>query len=412
MAARMTETTPPLRVALFSGNYNYVRDGANQALNRLVAYLEGQGVAVRVYSPTSKTPAFPPAGTLVSVPSFSIPGRAEYRIAAGLPAAIKADIRAFGPTLMHLSAPDPLNHAAKRFARQLDIPVVASFHTRFETYFAYYGLGFIRRAVERAMRRFYAGLDEVFLTSPAFGEEMRATGIIGDFAIWSRGVDKARFNPGHRSMAWRRSLGIGDHEAVIGFVGRLVREKGLDCVAAAVAELTERGVPHRLLVVGEGPARAELAAKVPAAIFTGFLGGDDLARAFASFDLLLNPSTTETFGNINLEAMASGIPVVAANASGNSCLVDDTVSGRLVEPGNAHAYADALAEYLNDPAARARAGAEGLARAQDYDWDRVNGAVLTRYRAILAEHFADGAEAPISTVPRATEAMAISDVVK
>ncbi len=408
----MTETIPPVRVALFSGNYNYVRDGANQALNRLVAYLEGQGVAVRVYSPTSKTPAFAPSGTLISVPSFSIPGRGEYRLALGLPRAIRDDIRAFGPTLIHLSAPDPLNHAAKRFARELDVPVVASFHTRFETYFAYYGLGFVRRWAERAMARFYGGLDEVFLTSQAFGDEMRATGIIGDFAIWSRGVDKVRFNPGRRSLDWRRSLGIGDHEAVIGFVGRLVREKGLDCVAAAVAELTRRGVPHRLLVVGEGPARAEFEAKAPGAIFTGFLGGEDLARAFASFDLLLNPSTTETFGNINLEAMASGIPVVAALASGNSCLIDDGVTGRLIEPKNDAAFADALAFYLNNPAARAEAGAAALARAQPYDWDTINGAVLERYRVLVREHFAERSGTPISAGPRVTEAMAISDVVK
>ena len=412
MAARMTETIPPLRVALFSGNYNYVRDGANQALNQLVAFLEGQGVAVRVYSPTSPTPAFAPAGTLVSVPSFSIPGRAEYRVAPRLPASVRADIRAFAPTLIHLSAPDPLGHAAKKLGRALGVAVVASVHTRFETYFAYYGLGFFRRWAERALTRFYAGLDEVFVTSAGFGDLMRAQGLIDHFAIWSRGVDKARFNPGRRSLDWRRSLGIGDDEVVIGFVGRLVLEKGLDTIAAIDAELRRRGVAHRLLVVGEGPARDRFAAQVPDAIFTGFLGGDDLARAFASFDMLLNPSTTETFGNINLEAMASGIPVVAAQASGNSCLINDKVTGRLVDPGDIAAYADALARYLDDPAARAAAGAAGLANAQAYDWDQINAVVLARYRAVLAGHFADAAGTPISGVPRVTEAMAINSVVK
>ncbi len=374
----------PLRVALFSGNYNYVRDGANQALNRLVAYLEAQGVEVRVYSPTSDTPAFAPSGTLVSVPSYSIPGRAEYRIALGLPAAIKADIRNFAPDLVHLSAPDPLGHAAKKLARSMGVPVVASVHTRFEAYFAYYGLGWLQRAAEGVLRRFYAGLDEVFVTSEGFGEVLREQGLIAHSAVWSRGVDKQRFHPGRRSLAWRRGLGIADDDVVIGFVGRLVLEKGLDTVAAAVAELRARGVPHKLLVVGDGPARARFEAQVPGAIFTGFLDGDTLACAYASAEMLLNPSTTETFGNINLEAMASGIPIVAAQATGSNCLVDDGITGRLVPADDIAAFADALTLYLTDSAVRRAAGTAGLQKALPYDWDRINGAVLARYRAIFA----------------------------
>lgn len=373
------------RIALFSGNYNYVRDGANQALNRLVAFLERQGCTVRVYSPTSDTPAFEPAGTLVSVPSFSIPGRAEYRLALGLPERLKREIRDFAPDIIHLSAPDPAAHAAKALGRQLGVPVVASIHTRFETYFEYYGLGFLRPGIEALLRRFYAGLDEIFVTSPAFGDLVREQGIIsGPPAIWSRGVDRSRFNPSRRSPEWRWSLGIADDEPVIGFVGRLVLEKGLDMVAAATAALTARGVAHRLVVVGDGPARERFAGQVPDAIFTGFLDGTNLARAYASFDMLLNPSTTETFGNINLEAMASGIPVVAARASGNDALVRDGTTGALVPARDVAAYADALARYCTDPALRVVHGHAGLDAAMAFDWDVINGAVLSRYRELIA----------------------------
>ena len=385
----MFETAPaparPLKVALFSGNYNYVRDGANQALNRLVAFLERQGCTVRVYSPTSDTPAFEPAGTLVSVPSFSIPGRGEYRVALGLPERLKRDVRDFGPDIIHLSAPDPAAHSAKRLARELGVPVVASIHTRFETYLEYYGFGFARPLMEMMLGRFYAGLDEVFVTTAAFGETMRDSGIIRtEPAVWSRGVDKGRFNPQRRSPEWRWSLGVGDAEPVIGFVGRLVLEKGLDTVAAAVAELKQRGVPHRLVVVGDGPARERFEALAPDAIFTGFLDGTNLARAYASMDMLLNPSTTETFGNINLEAMASGIPVVAARASGNECLVTHDATGALVTPGDIAGYADALQRYCTDPALRNAHGKAGLAAAQAFDWDAINGAVLSRYRDLIA----------------------------
>lgn len=375
----------PLRIVLYSGNYNYVRDGANQALNRLVAYLERQGCTVRVYSPTSDTPAFEPAGTLVSVPSLSIPGRGEYRLALGVPDRLKREIRDFAPDVIHLSAPDPAAHALKALGRSIGVPVVASIHTRFETYLEYYGFGFARPLLEAMLRRFYAGLDEVFVTTPGFGAMMRDARIIANEpAVWSRGVDKSRFNPGRRSPEWRWSLGIGDAEPVIGFVGRLVLEKGLDTVAAAVAELQRRGVAHRLVVVGDGPARAHFQALAPDAIFTGFLDGLNLARAYASVDLLLNPSTTETFGNINLEAMASGIPVVAARASGNECLVTDGATGALITPGDIAGYADALQRYCTDPALRSAHGKAGLDAAQAFDWDAINGAVLSRYRDLIA----------------------------
>ena len=373
----------PLRIALFSGNYNYVRDGANQALNRLVSYFESQGNIVRVFSPTTDTPAFPPAGTLISVPSIGFPGRPEYRVARPLPASMKRDVRAFAPDIIHLSAPDPLGHSAKKLGQAMGIPVVASVHTRFETYLEFYGLGWVRPLGERLLRNFYAGLDEVFVTSDGFGDVLREQGLITHSAVWSRGVDKLRFSPTKRSLAWRQSLGIADSEVVIGFVGRLVLEKGLDVIAATIAELERRGVAHRLVVVGNGPAQARFEQQVPNAIFTGFLGGEALARAYASVDMLFNPSITETFGNINLEANASGIAVVAAIATGSNCLIDDGVNGRLVRHDDIGGFADALGLYLTDGRVRAAAGQKGLEQAARFDWDSINDAVLARYHELL-----------------------------
>ena len=377
---------PDLRVALFSGNYNYIRDGANQALNKLVDYLERQGVAVRVYSPTSATPAFEPAGTLISVPAWRIPGRGEYLYAKPINAATRADLEAFAPTLIHLAAPDELGKSVKKWARAHGVPAVGSFHTRFDTYFKFYGLGWFRRFAEGILRRFYSDLEETYATSEAFADVIRAQGFSDRVAVWSRGIDKARFSPLRRDLDWRASLGIGPDEPTIAFVGRLVLEKGLDVVAATMAELTRRGVPHRLLVVGDGPARARFQEQVPEAVLTGFLGGLALPRAYASADIMFNPSTTETFGNVTLEAMASGLPVIAADATGNACLVDNGVSGSLIEPGNAARFADALAALIADPSARAAAGQAGLARAANYDWDAINGALLGHYRAVVAKY--------------------------
>jgi glycosyltransferase involved in cell wall biosynthesis len=369
----------PLRVAVFSGNYNYVKDGANQALNRLVGRMLVRGLEPRIYSPVVDQPAFEATGKLVGVPSVPIPGRGEYRFALGLPKAVRLDLEAFAPDIVHLSAPDWLGHDAKRWGQGRGLPVVASVHTRFETYFDYYRMGFVRRGAERLLKSFYGDLREIYAPSDSMADVLRREGYSDKVRIWSRGVDRHIFTPAARDMDWRRSLGIADETPVVGFVGRLVLEKGLDIVAATVAALKARGVPHRLLVVGDGPARAEFEADVPGAVFAGFQTGAALGRAYASFDMFLNPSVTETFGNVTLEAMACGVPPVAARATGSSSLVEEAVSGRLVAPGDVKGFADALQAYAEDPALRAAHGAASLERAGAYDWDAINDSVIDRY---------------------------------
>ncbi|HNW18911.1 MAG TPA: glycosyltransferase, partial [Sphingorhabdus lacus] len=134
--------TSNLRIALFSGNYNYVRDGANQALNRLVGYLLRQGAHVRIYSPTVENPAFPPTGDLVSVPSMAIPNRPEYRIPLSLSPKVKRDLAQFAPNVVHISSPDRVARQAVKWAQKRNLPVLCSVHTRFETYFRYYNMSF------------------------------------------------------------------------------------------------------------------------------------------------------------------------------------------------------------------------------------------------------------------------------
>ncbi len=372
----------PLRVAAFSGNYNYVKDGANQALNLLVARMEERGLLVRIYSPVVKHPAFEPQGTLIGVPSVPIPGRMEYRLALGLPRAARRDLEAFRPDLIHLAAPDWLGHKAKRWGKEHGVPVVASVHTRFETYFDYYGLGFARRGIERLLRNFYGDLAEIYAPTEGVAELLRHEGFSNRVRIWSRGVDRAVFRPEARDLEWRRRLGIPADAVVVGFVGRLVLEKGLKVVAATMAELSRRGVPHHLLVVGDGPARAEFERLVPEARFTGFLTGAELGRAFASCDMFLNPSTTETFGNVTLEAMACAVPPIGARALGSSSLIVDHETGRLVPPDDAPAFADALQAYIEDEALRLAHGAASYRRSLGYEWTSINDRVIDRYFAI------------------------------
>ncbi len=368
-----------LRIALFSGNYNYVRDGANQALNRLVGYLLSQGVAVRVYSPTVERPAFEPTGDLVSTPSFAIPGRAEYRFATHIPGRVIDDLDAFAPNVVHVSSPDRLGYKAVDYARSRGIPAVASVHTRFATYFDYYRLGFLAPVMTAVERRLYRRCAAIVAPSQSMVAVLRRQRMNDRIAIWSRGVDTAIFDPARRDISWRRDYGVADDVPAIGFVGRLVMEKGLDVFVDAVTELARRKVRHKVVVIGDGPARGYFDRALPDACFAGFQTGADLGRAVASLDVFLNPSVTETFGNVTLEAMASGVAVVAARATGSASLVDNGITGALVGPRDIAAYADALQQYCEDDAARHAAGAAGLAASRAYGWDAVNQAMVDVY---------------------------------
>ena len=380
--------TSDLRIALFSGNYNYVRDGANQALNRLVGYLLSQGASVRVYSPTVDEPAFPPTGDLVSVPSVAIPNRPEYRIPLQLSGRIRRDLEEFAPNIIHISSPDRVSRQATKWAQKRNLPVLCSVHTRFETYFRYYNLAFIEPLIVAWLRRLYRKCDALVAPSESFAQVLRQQRMNYDIDIWSRGVDREIFNPGKRDMEWRRQHGMADDVPVIGFLGRLVMEKGLDVFSDAIDTLKRRQVSHKVMVIGEGPAQSWFESRLPDAAFVGFQGGVDLGRAVASMDVLFNPSVTETFGNVTLEAMASGLPVVAAKATGSQSLVEDKVSGRLIHPGAINQFADVLQSYCTNQTIRGEHGAGGERRSLNYSWDAINQTMADTYLRLIRQRAA------------------------
>ena len=358
-----------MRIALFSGNYNYLREGANQALNRLVYYLEDKaGHQVRVYSPVTDTPAFEPAGTLIPVPSIRFPVRAEFQLALGLPRSIRRDVERFAPDILHVSTPDILGTRAQTFARQAGIPLIASLHTRFEAYPAYYGLGWLTPLVAAHLRRFYRRSDHVLAPTPALVSEMKR--MRGDDAasLWSRGIDHDLFRPERRDLAWRRARGIGDDEIAILFFGRLVLEKGVALFVQVVDALQRKGLPVRPLIVGAGPASALFEA-LSRPVMCGHLTDTDLAVAVASADIMLTPSTTETFGNVVLEAMASGVAVVSADAPSARGLITHGRDGLLCPASDTDAYRSNIEMLIGSATDRARVGASARDFSARHSWD-------------------------------------------
>lgn len=382
-----------LRIALTSGNYNMVRDGPTNALNRLVGYLLDHGAKVRIFAPTVKHPQVEPTGELISVPSIPIPiaGRSEYRIPFGLIGQSRRAFEEFNANIVHVSSPDRASRHAAKWARDRDIPVLATVHTRFETYPQYYHMTFLEPIVEAWLRKLYRKCDALMAPSEGMVEVLRRQRMHRDIGIWSRGVDREQFNSGRRDLAWRRSLGIADSDAVLGFLGRLVMEKGIDAFADTVDELKRRRIAFKVLVLGDGPARGWFEERMPDAHFAGYLMGDELARAIASMDVFFNPSITETFGNVTLEAMASGLPVVAARATGATSLVRDGETGRLVAPNDVAGFADAIGGYIGDAGLRAAHGAAGEERSRAFAWDAINqGMAETYLRLVRARRGATG----------------------
>ncbi len=368
-----------MRIALFSGNYNYLREGANQALNRLVHYLEAKaGYDVRVYSPVTATPAFEPAGTLVPVPSIALPVRSEFRLALGLPRAIRRDLIQFAPDLIHVSTPDILSTRAQSLAKRMNIPIVASMHTQFEAYLEHYGLAWLRPIAEAHLRRFYRRSDHVVAPTPALVAEIKRMRGDDRASVWSRGVDRSLFNAKRRDPEWRRSIGLADDEIALLFFGRLVLEKGIEAFVQVVRMLQRDGVRVRVLAVGAGPAASILSA-VPGAILTGHLDGVDLARAIASADIMLAPSTTETFGNVMLEAMASGLPIVSADAPSSRSMLVEGETGMLCPPHDIVSYVNRIMKLVANSDIRTRMGAAARLKSEDFSWDEACESVVRAY---------------------------------
>jgi glycosyltransferase involved in cell wall biosynthesis len=377
----------PLRVALFSGNYNYVMDGPVRALNMLVGRLLDRGHEALIFAPTSRTPALKHTGELVSAPSVALPGsRSEYRFSLGMGSAARRRLEEFSPSIIHVAAPDLLGRSALRWAAAHGLPAVASFHTRFDTYPRYYGLGWLEPQVTAYMRRFYARCARVYAPSQSMADELAADGIGRDIRLWARGVDKTIFNPGRRDLQWRRSLGIEDDVVVVAFVGRLVKEKGIDLFADCYARARARTPKLRALIVGEGPERARFEALAPDAVFIGYQQGEGLGRAYASADIFVNPSITETFGNVTLEAMACGLPSICAAASGSKSLIAHGESGLLVDPrAAATGYADAIERLAANAEVRAAFGGEARRKADAFDWNAILDGLIADYRAVIRE---------------------------
>jgi glycosyltransferase involved in cell wall biosynthesis len=290
------------------------------------------------------------------------------------------------PHLVHIATEGPLGWAALVAAATLNLPVASSFHTNYDHYLKHYGIGGLERLLFAYLRWFHNQTSVTLVPSEATRQRLLADGV-RRVEIWSRGVDSQTFHPRHRDPALRASLGIEPHDVLLIYVGRLAPEKNLPALLSAfvrLREMVEPGVRERLrlALVGDGPLTGTIQSQqLPGVILAGERHGTALSRWYASGDVFAFPSCSETFGNVVLEAQASGLPVVGFDSQAVNERVTHDVDGLLV-PRDGD-LAAALHQLCVDRAAREKFGAAARAKAERQDWQPIFDDLETRYRQLL-----------------------------
>jgi len=274
------------------------------------------------------------------------------------------------PDLVHVVTEGPLGWSALQAAIKLKLPVCSDFRTNFDAYSKYYGIGWLKKPIAAYLRKFHNRTLLTMVPSESMRQQL-ARGGFHNLRVVARGVDTTLFDPARRSAELRRSWGVGDDTPVVLHVGRLAPEKNLPILLAAYEQMRQRAPRARLVLVGEGPAASSLRARCPDAIFAGMRTGVDLATHYASGDIFLFPSITETYGNVTPEAMASGLAVVAYNYAAAAEYIGHGSSGLLATYDDGAQFVRLATDLVVDPANIRRYGERARAAALQLEWSRV-----------------------------------------
>lgn len=376
-----------MRIALFSEVYWPMVSGVGVTLRNLTRALEARGHRVRVYTATYQSPDRSPIPAEVhqspSVPLFLYP---DVQWAFPRAKEVAADLAAFAPDVVHVATEFAMGLAGLKAAKTLGVPVVASAHTDYGKYVSRYGVEWAWAMGWMYLKWFYGKTERVLCPSRVYEQHLRSRGIERT-GIWTRGIDEQVFNPRHRSAQYRELFGVGPDDLLVTYVGRLAAEKDLTRLLAAWDALGARRRNAQLVLVGQGPMAKEIVArKLPGVHLTGLLTGQDLSEAYASADIFAFPSTTETFGNVVLEGMASGLASVVAGAGGMLDFCEDGANSLLVRPGDTAHLTEQLARVIGDAGLRATLTAGGLATAHGRRWDAIWDGVAGVYDEVVARN--------------------------
>ena len=354
-------------------------NGVAMTVGRLVDGLRLRGHRVNVIRPRQHRDDAGEAGEL-TVRGIPLPGYPDLRF--GMPAgqALRRRWRAQRPDLVHVVTEGPLGWSAVLTARKLGIPVTSGFHTNFDRYSVHYGMGWMRPAVSAYLRALHRRTQATLVPTEALAADLAGEGIPG-VRVVGRGVDTELFDPRRHSASLRKEWGVPLDGLAVLYVGRLAPEKNLDLARRAFTAIAAQRPDARMIWVGDGPARKALEAAHPEHHFAGTRHAEDLAAHYASADLFLFPSLTETYGNVVAEAMASGLPVVAYRSAAAAELIGDGFSGRTVAPGDEAAFIRAATQLAMFEEGRQSMAAEARRVILPKAWE----GVVSRLESVLHE---------------------------
>ena len=376
-----------MRLVYLTETYPPEINGVSLTVERTVAFLRRQGHQVSLFRPRQRGEAPLDTREEWRTAGLPIPMYPDLRFGLAWPGAVRARLEQLRPALVHLATPGPLAWVTMRVARQLGIPVTTDFRTNFHLYSAHYGLSWLSPVVLQALRTFHDGAQRNHVPTEMARRDLARAGF-SQLEVVGRGVDTERFHPRHRCETLRARYAPPDAPLLL-YVGRLAAEKNVE-LALQAFEVVRAGMPRAgMVVVGDGPARRSLQARYPAAHFVGMQSGVALSRFYATADLFLFPSLSDTFGNVVLEALASGLPVVAFDLGAAAEVVQGTGAGRFLPVGQSEPFITATCalawQHRHAGLQRARARSVAL-KAR---WDQV----LSQFEHSLLE-VAHGSPAP------------------
>ncbi|MHB1686850.1 MAG: glycosyltransferase family 4 protein [Ignavibacteriaceae bacterium] len=372
--------SPKYRVAYFAGSMRPGIDGVTRVLYKLIEELNVRGIENIFISPIIPPKDEQPTA-MFKVPSVTVPFYKEYRLPYFGQKKFEKKLLEFKPDIIHINSPCPLGYAALKFGLKHSIPVVATYHTHFASYAKYYKVKSLESFSWNYFRSLYNRCESVYVPSIPILNELREHGLTSTEFL-PHGVDTQTFNPGFKSSDWKRNLGIEDKTALL-FAGRLVWEKDLQTFADVYKILSAKRNDIAFVLAGDGPIREDLKKIMPEAKFLGYQTGSELSTTYASSDIFVFPSTTETFGNVTVEAMASGIPPICVKEGGAYGIIKDGVTGLIAEPRNAEDISDKIEKLLDQPELRNRIALQALEYAQTQSWKNVFDRLFKSYEEVI-----------------------------
>ena len=376
-----------MKIALFTETFLPKIDGIVTRLCHTVEHLQRSGDRVLIFSPAGGLTEYQGA-EICGIEGFPLPLYPELKLAIPTPT-IGEKLEQLQPDIIHVANPAVLGLGGLFYAKKLNIPLVASYHTHLPQYLHHYGLGMLEGLLWELLKSGHNQADLNLCTSTAMVEELRNHGI-ERVDLWQRGVDTELFQPHYANLEMRNYLSQGKpNNKIILYVGRLGVEKEIDRIKPIV-----EAIPNTCIaIVGDGPNRQNLEqyfANTPTH-FVGYLRGQKLASAYASADAFIFPSRTETLGLVLLEAMAAGTPVVAANSGGIPDIVTNGINGHLFDPADEKGAITATQKLLAQSEERETLRQNARAEAERWGWSAATQQLRNYYQKIISAHFIQSA---------------------